>query len=115
MTKPVFLWVYAIRYIRNGELMPARVCERGGWSYWEPGSPNTVRDPSPRIFIKRSSAVRAAAAWSAGPWEQQLRTEGDWETGYHDYLAEPAPSKKDHGRSYKDLEIVKLRLQEVPQ
>lgn len=114
MTEPLRLWVWAVRHIKTGEMMPARVVVRGGWSHWNPGTREIPYDRTPRIFCRRAQAVRAAAAWSAGPWSQRTKTEGDWEHGYSDYLAEPAPIGGDHGRSYKDLEVVRMRLQEVP-
>lgn len=109
--------VFAIRHKPTQAWMPARMFKHGGgWSHWEPEPVpegyGDMRgyDTNPRIFFTKQSVHNALSAWLQGAWAAQTKRDGDWETGYYQVDAGPAPEKPVNPRKREDMEIVTLEL-----
>jgi hypothetical protein len=107
--------IWTLRHKATGKFMPSRMFKQAGkgWTYWNPYEERpgyTPHDTNPRVFFTLQSARNAKVAWCAGEWNKNVQTEGDWETGYFDYLAAPVVNTPSVPRSRDDLEIVEGEL-----
>jgi len=99
---------FILRHTATGRVMPAQMSRsgRGGWSFWNPASPDTNEHghgPVPRLFPTLRSAQNARGAWAQGEHTRKSGVTYDWEgtpDGYDDHFIKPV------GRQLADLEIV---------
>lgn len=109
MTTLIF---YAIRHIRTGKLMPARMWKNSaaGYTFWEPESPEYpeyegIPDNGPRLFTSHRAAMMAKNKWIVGPLEKQFNLR----TGEFEGIA-----PKSHKRKSGDLEVIETILTLYP-